>query len=135
MHWHAIATLEQVTKDMIMATQAPRYDATCNLVASCFALQHYTCRPIVENVVCTRKDVGKMVSGSGHLISIPWCHWMPKIESPGVLEDARKIQLNGNPASGVRDAGTCQLMGTLLTFQVSSLNSLIDLINRHISEL
>jgi len=76
-----------------------------------------------------------MVSGSGHLISMPWCHWMPKIESPGVLEDARKIQLNGNLAAGVRDAGTCQLTGTLLTFQVSSLNSLIDLINRHISEL
>jgi len=32
---------------------------------------------------------------------------MPKVESPGVL-GARKLQLNGNPARGVRDviAGT-----------------------------
>ena len=30
---------------------------------------------------------------------MPWHHWMPKIESPGIL-DARKILLNRNPEHG-----------------------------------
>jgi len=29
-------------------------------------------------------------------ILMPWCHWTPKIESPGVL-DVRQIQLYWNP--------------------------------------
>jgi len=44
-----------------------------------------------------------MAGGVVAEISIPWHHWMPKIESPGVL-DARKysLSLNGNPAHRCR---------------------------------
>jgi len=55
----------------------PRCDATCNLVASWFALWHYACRPTVENVVC--KDVGiKWSVVLDAEISISWRHWTPK---------------------------------------------------------
>jgi len=55
MHWHATGSFEQATKDMIRRFRLS-LRRCIEFGSSWFALQHYTCRPTVDNVVCI--DVG-----------------------------------------------------------------------------
>jgi len=89
MHWHATGTFEQATYDQ--AIQALATTIRAFWLRRDFALQHYACRPTVENVVC--KDVGiKWSVGADTEISNPWRrHWTLKIESPGVVDVRKNI--------------------------------------------